>query len=398
MNGDLAKRRIAEIAVALLILIGAFFVFSIVFGFGERIFNGTEDQSTLDPEQEALRGNILSVNGEIIEVVPVNVPDPDPVPANERDYPAQRIVNLNNLRPITLEEAQQDYQLAQELRRRQEELLAALDIENNEPDGQYVLQLLENLGSVNAQSFLVGDIDTGEVIFERKAHDVYAIASITKYFTAFAAAKFFDPNEIATIDSSELAVEGNRAGFIPGDRLTIRELIYPLLLVSSNDAGEVIAQQRDRDAFLSVMNQISVDHNLPDTRFSDPTGLSYNNVSTARDLFQFMRVAKEAYPQIVGISQLSQKTIKDYTWFNINRATTFSEFRGGKTGFTNAARQTSIGYYEITLTNGQTKNIAVVILQSNTRQQDTRNILDYLKNYVAYRLNGEALPTGSEGQ
>jgi D-alanyl-D-alanine carboxypeptidase len=293
------------------------------------------------------------------------------------------------MQPITFEEAKENLLLERELRRQQEELLKALDIENNEEEGQYVLQLLERLGSVNARSFLVGDLDSGEVIFERKAHEVYPIASITKFFTAFTAALEFNAAEVATVDAQELAVEGNRGGFQVGDRFTIRELLYPLLLVSSNDAGEIIAQQRQRSDFIAAMNTLAESENLINTSFADPTGLSQNNVSTARDLFQFMRITKETYPQIVGISQLSSKQIDNYRWYNINRATQFPEFRGGKTGFTNAARQTSIGYYEIVLSNGQRKNIGIIILQSNTRQQDTRNILDYLKNDVAYRLNDE---------
>ena len=385
MSSETIKRYVAEIALALLILAGAFFVFSVVFGFGENLFSREEAPDPRIAEEDLLRTGILSEQGEIIEVL---VPDPDPVSEEEREYPAQRIFRLNNLKPISLEQAQQDYRLAAELKRRQEELLRVLDIENNEPDGQYVLQFLERLGSVNARSFLVGDLDTGEVIFERKAHDQYAVASVTKYFTAFAAVKYLEANELATISNAALAVEGNRARFTPGDTLTVRELLYPLLLVSSNDAAEVIARVRDRAGFIRAMNLVSEQNNLENTSFQDPTGLSQNNVSTARDLFKFMRVTKDSYPQVVGISQLSNKTIDNYTWYNINKATRFSEFRGGKTGFTNTARQTSIGYYEIQLSNGQTKNIGIVVLQSNTRQQDTRNILDYLKDHVAYRLKG----------
>lgn len=394
MNNQVAKRRFVEVVLAVLILAAAFLVFSAVLGLGENLLSKDSERDEIDAEQEALAGNILYEDGKIVEVVKVQeieVNDPDPVPESQRVYPAQRIFNLNNLQPITLEQAQKDYRLAQELKRQQEELLNALDIENNEPAGQYVLQLLEKLGSVNAQSFLVGDLDTGEVIFERKAHDVYAIASVTKFFTAFTAAEVLRANEIATIDYDELMVEGNRAHFIPGDTLTIRELLYPLLLVSSNDAGEVIANQRNRPAFIEAMNAVAETHDLLNTGFQDPTGLSQNNISTARDLFKFMRVIKDTYPQIVGISQLSSKSLDNYMWYNINKATTFPEFRGGKTGFTNAARQTSIGYYEIQLSNGETKNIGIVILQSNTRQQDTRNILDYLKNHVAYRTKEEAL-------
>jgi D-alanyl-D-alanine carboxypeptidase (penicillin-binding protein 5/6) len=394
MNQEVFKRRFAEIGLALLIFIGAFFVFSLAFGFADDLFSNTQEPDTEQLQQDALRNSILSDRGEIVEVQ-VQVPDPDPVPQNQREYPAQRIFNLSNLRPISLEQARRDVEVARELRRQQEELLAALNIEHsNEPDGQYILQFLERLGSVNARSFLVGDLDTGEVIFERKAHEPFAVASITKFFTAYVAAEYLQANELATIDSSELAVEGSRAGFRAGDSLTIRDLLYPLLLVSSNDAGEVIANQRDRQSFIAAMNNVASVNDLNNTSFSDPTGLSQNNISTARDLFKFMRVTKDTYPQIVGISQLSQKRVDDYTWININRATQFPEFRGGKTGFTNAARQTSIGYYEIQLSNGQTKDIGIIILQSNTRQQDTRNILDYLKESVAFLAEGEELPEG----
>lgn len=388
MKGSAPKRGIIEVSIALLVIIGGFFIFSLAFGLGENILSNILHQEEQPTEQDPLQNNIISERGEIVEVQPLEN-DPDPVPQSERDYPAQRVVRLNNLAPLTFNEAKENLLLQRELRRQQEELLAALNIENNEPEGRYVLQLLERLGSVNARSFLVGDLDSGEIIFERKAHEVYPIASITKFFTAFTAAEEFSAQEIATIDAAKLRVEGNRAGFQIGDTFTIREILYPLLLVSSNDAGEVIARQRDRESFITRMNDIALSENLQNTRFADPTGLSQNNISTARDLFQFMRVTLETYPQIVGISQISSKQIDNYRWYNINKAIQFPEFRGGKTGFTNAARQTSIGYYEINLSNGQTKNIGIVILQSNTRQQDTRNILDYLKNDVAYRLNEE---------
>jgi D-alanyl-D-alanine carboxypeptidase len=251
-------------------------------------------------------------------------------------------------------------------------------------EARYILQHLEKLGAIRARSFLVGDLDTGEVIFERKPHTQFPIASLTKYITAFTAAKTLEPNEIAIITKEKLKVEGNRAHFRVGDKLTIRTLLYPLLLVSSNDAGEIIAQQRNRDSFIKSMNSLMQLYKLYNTSFEDPTGLSKNNTSTARDLFKIMRIVKNEFPQIVDISELNMIQTKGYTWRNINKASRIPEFEGGKTGYTNAARQTSIGYYQIKLANDQIKNIGIVILQSGTRQQDTKNILDYLKRYVAY--------------
>ena len=255
---------------------------------------------------------------------------------------------------------------------------------NEVVESKYILQQLERLGNINANSFLVGDLDTGEVIFQRKPNTIYPIASITKYMTAYTAAENFDPNELAEITSEKLKVEGSRARFKIGDSLTIRELLYPLLLVSSNDAGEILAAQRNRELFVAQLTQSARKLGMNNTNFNDPTGLSKGNSSTATDLFIMMRGVRDEYPQIIDISRLSFKENGSYLWQNINKASTFPEFRGGKTGYTNAARQTSIGYYQIKLANDQTKNIAVVILQSNTRQQDTRNVLDYLKRYVAY--------------
>ncbi len=258
------------------------------------------------------------------------------------------------------------------------------EVEEVAVEPRYILQKLEKLGSIKARSFIVGDLDTGEIIFERKPHTQYAIASITKYMTAFTAAENLEPNELATITSEKMRVEGNRAHFKIGDTLNIRTLLYPLLLVSSNDAAEIIARQRDRASFINQMNDLTQKHKLYNTHFEDPTGLSKNNISTGRDLFKMMRVVRNSYPQIVNISELNLIQTQGYTWRNINKAARLPEFEGGKTGYTNAARQTSIGYYQIKLANDQVKNIGIVILQSGTRQTDTRHILDYLKTYVAY--------------
>lgn len=318
------KSHFSQIALALAFLVGSFSIFSIAFGIQ--------------------KNHVFDVNSNIIHTP-------------SKIEKSNRVEKTNNLFSFEKKES---------------------------IEARYILQHLEKLGNIRARSFLVGDLDTGEVIFERKPTTQFPIASLTKYITAFTAAEILEPNELAIITKEKLKVEGYRAGFKIGDALTIRTLLYPLLLVSSNDAGEIIAQQRNRDTFIDQMNVLMQKHKLYNTFFEDPTGLSEDNVSTAQDLFKIMRIVRDEYPQIVDISELNMIQTKGYTWRNINKASSFSEFTGGKTGYTNAARQTSIGYYQIKLANDQTKNIGVVILQSDTRQQDTRNVLDYLKRYVAY--------------
>lgn len=330
MKHHLGKSQYANMALALSLLIGSFSLFSITFGMDQNkkisFYSNNQDQLINQPTQKKTLSftSLFSFEENVI----------------------------------------------------QEEVI--------EEESHYVLQQLDRLGNIQARSFLVGDLDTGEIIFERKPNTQYPIASITKYMTAYTAAENLDPNELAEITTDKLRVEGNRGRFRIGDRLTIRELLYPLLLVSSNDAGEIIAQQSERNTFINRMRAAALKLDMNQTNFDDPTGLSKENYSTARDLFTMMQAVRRNYPQIIDISRLSFKENDQYQWRNINKASSFPEFRGGKTGYTNAARQTSIGYYQIKLANDQIKNIAVVILQSNTRQQDTRNILEYLKRYVAY--------------
>ncbi len=250
--------------------------------------------------------------------------------------------------------------------------------------GKYVLQRMEELNHVHSRSFLIGDLDTGEIIFERKSHTAYPIASITKYFTALTAVNYLKPNELVRVNQEGLRVPGNRAHLKKDDTLTVRELLYPLLLVSSNDAAELIARQRNRLWFVNRMNALAKNYGLTNTHFEDPTGLSRYNVSSAHDLFQMMREAWKRYPQLVRISSLNEVGINGYHWRNINRAHTFSGFFGGKTGYTDTARHTSIGYYHVKLANDQERNIAIVILQSDTRESDTQKILNYLRKHVSY--------------
>ena len=254
-------------------------------------------------------------------------------------------------------------------------------------EGKYILHDIYRLKEIKSPSFLIGDLDNGDIIFERKSNTPYPIASVTKYFTALTAVQYLKPNELIKVNDEGLRVPGNRAHFKKNDTLTVRELLYPLLLVSSNDAGELIARQRNRLWFINRMNALAKKYRLEQTHFEDPTGISIYNRSSARDLFQMMRKAWKHYPQLVRISSLDEVSINGYQWRNINRSHTIPEFFGGKTGFTSAAKHTSIGYYHVKLANGKERNIALIILQSGTRESDTRKILEYLKKHVSYIPN-----------
>jgi len=169
-----------------------------------------------------------------------------------------------------------------------------------------------------------------------------------------------------------------------GEKIKIGSLLYPLLIVSSNDAAEALARTRDRDEFIYRMKSKVDSYGLRNTNFGDPSGLSRENYSTASDLFKLMRIVRSDYPEIIEISRLETLDLDEHHWENINQAIDLEGFMGGKTGYTNAAKKTSIGYYRVKLANEAERNIGVVILQSETREDDTKNMLDYLRKYSAF--------------
>lgn len=268
---------------------------------------------------------------------------------------------------------------------RAEEKAEEIINEKEAVDLGYILQKEHLLrDQMSARSYLVGDLDTGEIIIEKNATDIHPIASISKYVTALASLDLLDQGDVVTITDEMLETNGNRLGVKEGETIKVGSLLYPLLLVSSNDAAEALAQYRDRALFITHMNQIARTYGLINTTFDDPSGLSAGNHSTARDLFKLMRAIREEHPEIIDISRLSSFEIDDYKWSNTNRAKDLVGFQGGKTGYTNAARQTSIGYYKIKTANEQEKNIGVIILQSGERERDAKRILDYIDRYVSY--------------
>ena len=237
---------------------------------------------------------------------------------------------------------------------------------------------------INAKSYIVADLETNEILLSKNINNQYPIASITKYLTAAVALSTFELNNKVRITARDLATHGARAGLRIGDRVSLDALIYPLLLVSSNDSAEIIANYYDRDEFLGDMNSLAKNFGMLDTYFHDPTGLSEQNVSTANDLFLLLRRIKSDFPEIIFISNLRSYTAEGYTWKNINQSQSLPEFRGGKTGFTNAAKKTFIGYFTFETANQQKRDIGVVLLGSDKREEDIESILEYLKQFSIF--------------
>ena len=156
--------------------------------------------------------------------------------------------------------------------------------------------------SIDAKSALLIDMDTEQVLYEQAADEQRYPASITKIMTALLTLEAvgrgeLDLNDVITMDDAALAdltPDSSTAGLQAGEEITVRNLLYCLLLASANEAANAlaIAVAGDIPTFVEQMNQRAQELGMSGTHFVNPHGLhSDDHYTTARDIF---KMAKQA--------------------------------------------------------------------------------------------------------
>ena len=150
-------------------------------------------------------------------------------------------------------------------------------------------------------SVLVLDAAAGNPIYSKAADTVTPIASVTKLMTAMVVLDAAQPlDEIVTVDIADLdLLRGSHSRLRLGSELSRREMLRLALMSSENRAASSLARhyQGGTQAFVAAMNFKAASLGLLHTHYSDPTGLSPENVSTASDLAKLVQAAAE-YPMI----------------------------------------------------------------------------------------------------
>lgn len=243
---------------------------------------------------------------------------------------------------------------------------------------------------VDADSYLVADLDTGEVILEKARRQVRPIASITKLMTALVSLEVVNQYQEARVSPEAVATEGFAGGLVSGERISTGELIYPLLLESSNDAAEVTARHYGRDHFIKQMNNKASSVGLENTFFEDPSGLSSFNVSNAEDLFLLAEHIYKNKIHIFDITKLEDYEGENHFWRNNSRFLGHQGFIGGKNGFTDEAGKTQLALFSMPLAEFENRNIGIVLLSTDDVERDMGEMIDFLKEHVFYKSNAVA--------
>lgn len=204
-----------------------------------------------------------------------------------------------------------------------------------------------SLPSVAATSWIIMDADSGKVLAEQASHERRAMASLTKLMTALVAVERGNLDQVVTITPGDVVGESSM-GLVPGQRVTLRTLLYGLLLRSGNDAAMAIARavggSPDQDSalarqqFVDWMNARAASLGMTDTQYMNPHGLDTDgHYSSAYDLALLARAVLNN-PTLVIIFGTLRYSAEGFTLQNTNQLLgSYPGLIGGKTGWTDNA-------------------------------------------------------------
>ena len=236
---------------------------------------------------------------------------------------------------------------------------------------------------LTAKAWEVFDLESGEVLYNRNPDQVLPIASITKLLTASELLKLDSLANTTTIVWSDINTEGRAGKLQYGEEYTNRELLFPLLLESSNDAASALL--RVHPSLLEEMNNGLSELELVHTSLADVSGLSDKNLSTAHELSLIARYLYQTQPHVFDITQLSAYYSDENGWVNNSPFILDEDYRGGKHGFTYAANRTAVAFFEEELASGTDRTIGYVLLGSDDLASDMQVLREFVTGNTSYR-------------
>lgn len=252
--------------------------------------------------------------------------------------------------------------------------------------------VVENEPNINARIAVAYDRKSGKVIYGKNENKRTAMASTTKIMTAIVLIENADLNQTITVSAKAAGTGGSRLGLKHNDKITMKDLLYGLMLKSGNDAAVAIAENvgGSIEKFADLMNEEAKKIGLDNTHYVTPHGLDNpEHYTTAYELAKLADYAlkNEIFAKVVNTKNYTV-TINGYpkNITNTNELLGYLDgVNGVKTGFTNNA-----GRCLVTSVNRNEFEIITVVLQADTKKMrttDSISLIEYVyKNYELFNI------------
>lgn len=242
-------------------------------------------------------------------------------------------------------------------------------------------------------SGVVIDQDSGRILYSKNGDMVLPMASTTKIMTAIVAIEKSNLSDFVTISDKAVSIKGSVVGYKKGEKITLEELLYGLILRSGNDAAIAIAEHISGSVedFSRTMTDKAFEIGAFNTSFKSPHGLDMeNHYTTAIDLARITAYAmkNETFVKISSAKYVdygeSGKFTRSYN--SINKFLyQYPNSDGVKTGYTGKAGKCFVA----SVKNPYGRFICVV-LNSSDRWKDAAQLADYAaKNYKYVKILGK---------
>lgn len=247
--------------------------------------------------------------------------------------------------------------------------------------------------NVSAKAAIVADLDTGEILLDKDIDRILPLGALTKSMTALTASEVVNLERMITAQSYMLARKESDNFLSVGKQYRGFDLLYPLLMQSSNDAAMVIGGFLGESGTITQMNKKAIALGMTNTLFNDLTGESEKNISTLRDLSRLAQYITDKRSFIFGVSigtnYPEQKNIAFKSISNYNPFVDDARLVGVIGGRTDAVGFTVLTVWRFTKDNKTPRNILIGILGSDNANGDIMEIrswfekgfgVDYVKN------------------
>lgn len=247
------------------------------------------------------------------------------------------------------------------------------------------VNLYDNLNAV-----IIGEYESGEILYEYNIDEKIEIASITKLMTYLIAMDMITDGDISLDDIVEIGINPTKVGgsgfnLNKGEKVKLETLLDAIMIASGNDACVAVAEYiaGNEEEFVKMMNNkakllglnSAVYYNSSGMPIITKEGLKIQNKMSVRDIFKLSRYMISKYPQMLAITDRTEIDIPERGYFKENTNPLIKEIPqvdGLKTGYTDKAGYCLIATLEIPKGNGNDENFRIISIAMGAKSEEER--------------------------